>query len=137
MRTWVMLTLNPFPNTDVSDVSTADNNWKHCDKKKNCSYWAVSSFAVMFSTLFKYYTIVYRGFQYFFLRCFESCLLQNCCMCERLKRIFPVPKNLTPWPIFKFDPRWVLYLHMVTWKCNYMSTCNKQNYLNPFPHTTK
>ena len=27
--------------------------WKHCDKRRSCSWWAISPFAKMFSTLFK------------------------------------------------------------------------------------
>ena len=33
-----------------SDASSADNPWKHCDKRGNCSWWAISPFSTMFST---------------------------------------------------------------------------------------
>ena len=80
-------------NTDVRKpgnkwVGELAEFWKHCDKKINCSWWTMSPFATMFSTVFSnyYYTQIYRDTLLCFLsRCFQSRLLQACCMCERVK----------------------------------------------------
>ena len=37
--------LNPFPHIDTS---AADDSWKHCGKRQNCSKQAISAFATMF-----------------------------------------------------------------------------------------
>ena len=55
----------------LSDASAADDIWKHCVKRRNRSKQAISPFAIMFSI--------------FLPRCFQSCLLQICCMWERVK----------------------------------------------------
>ena len=54
---------------------------------------ASSHCATMCSTLFIYYTLVYRDFPHFLLMCFQSCLLQTSCMWERV--------NLLPDMVFK------------------------------------
>ena len=52
----------------LSDTSAADDFWNHCDKRKNCSWWAISPFSTMISTIITIQTIIYRDFlQYMFL----------------------------------------------------------------------
>ena len=62
------LQFNLFPH---ADASVADDFSKHCDKIRNCSYWAISPFATMFSTLVNNYLLIYRDFLYFFKNVFK------------------------------------------------------------------
>ena len=43
----------------LSDAYAADDFWKFCGKRRNCSCWN-SPFAIMISTLFTYYNCIYR-----------------------------------------------------------------------------
>ena len=59
------------------DTFAADDFWKHFGKWRNCSLWAISHFATMFSTLFNNCSFVYREFPYFWLNVFKVV----CCIC--------------------------------------------------------
>ena len=63
-------------------------SWNHCGKRRYCSWWAISPFAATFSTLFNNWTLIYWDFLMFLSRCFQSRLLQICCVWERVKMSF-------------------------------------------------
>ena len=42
----------------LSDASEADNFWKHCDKRRNFSWCAISPFATIFSIILNCYTFI-------------------------------------------------------------------------------
>ena len=70
---------NPFPYIQTySDASTADNLWKHCEKRRNCSHWATSRFAIMFSTPFKTHSFIFQAVCCKFVVCEKGL---NCIMC--------------------------------------------------------
>ena len=58
--------INPFPRINAfwQLLKTLLHRW-------NCSWWAVSPFATMFSTLFSNYTYIYRTFSCFCLVVFK------------------------------------------------------------------
>ena len=67
--------LTIFPHDKHSDVSTADDFWKHCYKQRNYSNRAISSFATTFSTVFK--KICHK---YIFL--YSSCMIFKLVCCR-------------------------------------------------------
>ena len=52
---------------DYFKVCQVKQHWNRCGKRINCSYWAMSAFVTIISTLFNYHTIIYRDFLYFVL----------------------------------------------------------------------
>ena len=75
------------------DASAADDFWKHSDERRNCSKRAFSPFATMFSTHFDNCPVIYRYVPVCLPRCFQSRLLQICCMWKRVNP-FPYLANL-------------------------------------------
>ena len=66
------------------DAIAADDFWKQCGQRWNCSWWAISLLATRFSTLFTNtpsFTEIFR----FLSLCFRSHLQRNRCMWERVK----------------------------------------------------
>ena len=61
------------------DAIAADDFWKHCGQRWNCSSWAISPLSTMFSTLYYNWRFLWRFFR-FLSPCFQSRLLQICCM---------------------------------------------------------
>ena len=53
------------------NVSAAGDCWKYCGKRRSCSWWAISHFATILSTLFTSYTCIYRDIQYFDMAFFK------------------------------------------------------------------
>ena len=53
-----------------SDAPATDF-WKHCGKWRNCSSWAISPFATMFSTLFNNLVFLYSYFPLFCIDVFK------------------------------------------------------------------
>ena len=47
------------------DAIAAVEFWKYCGKSRNCSWWAISPLATMFSTSFNNYAIFYGNFSGF------------------------------------------------------------------------
>ena len=79
----IIININPFPHTDAFwhlCRTAADDFWKHCGKRRNCSSWAISHFATMamFSILFNNYTFIYGEFLCFrFVVCGKGLI---CCI---------------------------------------------------------
>ena len=63
--------LTLFPLMTHSDACAADDFWKHCDKRRNCSKRAISPFATMFSVDFSNYTFIYRDLPCFCMFVFK------------------------------------------------------------------
>ena len=63
-----------------SDTFAADDLWKRCDKRRNCSWWAISPLATMFSTLFNDYTLICGDISHFCQYVFKvvSCIIVVC-----------------------------------------------------------
>ena len=55
----------------ISKSVKVKHHWNRCGKRRNCSYWAISAFVTISSTLFNYHTIIYRDFLYFVLDNFK------------------------------------------------------------------
>ena len=81
--TFKLLTLSHIQT--VSDAWAAKDFWKQCGKKRNCSLWALSHSATIFSLhKFKNYSYIYRDFSWF-CHMFSIRLLQICCTWERFQ----------------------------------------------------
>ena len=65
-------------------ASAADDYWKRCDKRRNCSRRANCFFFIMFSTLFNNNNFIYRDFSTVVRSCNQRRLLQIVCMWGRV-----------------------------------------------------
>ena len=92
---------SPFPNCGLLlthmkqtnfEASAADDNWKHCDKRRNCSLWAISLFGTIFSILFHDSTYIFRDFSIVLHRCFLISL-HICCVWKMVKVCDPLMFN--------------------------------------------
>ena len=55
----------------LTDASSADNFRDHCDKRRNCSWWAISPFSTMISTFIKNCSFIYIELPYIFTYMFS------------------------------------------------------------------
>ena len=78
---------NPFPHIDAFWRLCSRWLWKHSDKRKNCSWWAFSPFATMFST-FCHTQVIHSIMEIFYCltKYVQSRLLQNCRTRKRVKQ---------------------------------------------------
>ena len=106
--------LNPFPHTDTFWRLSSRRLLKTFGKKRNCSWWAISPLATMFSTQFSNQTFINEHLSCIFPIFFERRLLYNWCIWERNNiwsfcLILFTPHEITP-------PIWKHFSNHILWK---------------------
>ena len=97
---WKHLTLSLIET--VSDASVADEFWKLCNKRRNCSKQCVQLYSISMSS--------FRVIFHIIVEMYSNCLLQIWCMWEMVQKVaiksikFYVMKN-----IFRADD-WIYYI---------------------------
>ena len=85
------LLCDPLPHTDAFWCLCCRRIWNHLGKGRNCSWWAITPFATLISTLRNNHTFIHRDdFLYFGPWSFQSHLLHICCFGGKCLKA-PVP----------------------------------------------